>query len=118
MLAATGGESEGRLGWWGRPKAEATQGGCAANVQKAVGSALSMCGELRGDSRSDEARGSNGVWRVTGEGGTSRQSEVKESPECVYIFRIIVKRRPHPRRPRRLVVLRDEVSLCWRAPCK
>eukprot|EP00964_Phaeocystis_antarctica_P073184 scaffold44883_cov38-Phaeocystis_antarctica.AAC.2 len=54
--------------------------GCAANVQKAVGSALSMCGELRGDSRSDEARGSNGVWRVTGEGGTSRQSEVKESP--------------------------------------
>ena len=89
MLAATGGESEGRLGWSGRPEAETAQAAqhmCRRRLARRS-RCVENCVVTLGRKRLAGSMGCGGLRK----GGTSRQSEValKESKECVYVFRVI-----------------------------
>ena len=89
MLAATGGESEGRLGWWGRPEAEATQ--AAQRMCKRRLARRSRCVEncvvTLGRTRLEGAMGFGGFGRGVPLDSPKyhRTVALKESKVCVYI---------------------------------
>ena len=96
MLAATGGESEGRLGWSGRPEAETAQAAqhmCRRRLARRS-RCVENCVVTLGRKRLEG--GANGVWRVTGAGGVRLDSPkynhgaLKESKYSLYIWCSIV----------------------------